>query len=504
MAATPVITLPTPASSAAAISQWIRTASPSAPQLATSPGTLIGDSTLAPAAQSDAAMGVRVWYISQQNNPQALLALETDTNQIQLLAAAYGVSPAQMLAQVSADIGVIGAKFGVTKLQPTPANGTALLCTATAPQSDINVGVGTIVTANNGQTFVSTAAVVFPAAQAASYYNATLQLYAFPVSVQATNPGSAGNIAPDSIVSLQTSIAGISYVTNTAYFIDGTDLETDAAFVARFEASWTATGRVTNTGIQEYVTSAIPGLGDVFVAPDGDISALRGNGKADAWIQNQIPVTVSETFNAYNHPSIPNAILPSQGPLLSLTAVSSGTAFAQLDTTSVLQGSVSSQDAIRFTAAPTFPLTVTYVINAAPGQAQALYGPPDPNGVTPAAYQVPQRTGPQALQTSLLFHQALQALVQIAVAIQITPGYQAASVIAAVGAAINTWLQSQDLGATIYVTDLENVIEAVTGVLRQAGEPTQFGLSGQTGVQNSITVADNVAFLPGNVLITTA
>ena len=173
-----------------------------------------------------------------------------------------------------------------------------------------------------------------------------------------------------------------------------------------------------------------------------------------------------------------------------------------------MQGSSVAADAIRFSAAPSFPLTITYEINAVPGLCQALYSAADPTGITPLNYQQPTR-GIPGLETPLLFHQAPQLPIDYSIAIQVQTGFQASSVIAAVQAAVSAYLTGFDLGAQeegglVYVADVDNVAQGVAGVLRLAGDPVKFSPTGQAGVDNSISVLMNQAIIAGNILITAA
>jgi len=94
--------------------------------------------------------------------------------------------------------------------------------------------------------------------------------------------------------------------------------------------------------------------GDLYIARPGTQFNLRGFGVIDVYVQDRVPEVVTETFSAYNHPTIASAIKPTKGPVLSLVSVSSGTAILQFDTTSALRDSVQALDAIRFITARLF------------------------------------------------------------------------------------------------------------------------------------------------------
>lgn len=477
-------------------------------EYSTAPGRFVGDTLVVPQALSDVNQGIQTWYLNQKLSLTQLLTLESDQNNLNLLATAFNTTVSQMLVEISLAIQTVGARFGLSENPAQAATGIAYFGVADAPTSNITVGQGVVVTSIDGQQFQTTTSATLIAANAASYYSTQLQQYVLPVPVVALVPGSAGNIPNGTLSTLSTPVSGISYVTNLADFEGGEPVETDAQFVARVLNSWAALGRVTDAGIEQAVQATFPAAGGVYVAGQGDPLNLRGLGTADAFVQNRIPATVTETFSGYNHPTIPNAILPTQAPVMTLTSVSSGTAFVQSDTTSVLQGSSVAADAIRFSAAPSFPLTITYEINAVPGLCQALYSAADPTGITPLNYQQPTR-GIPGLETPLLFHQAPQLPIDYSIAIQVQTGFQASSVIAAVQAAVSAYLTGFDLGAQeegglVYVADVDNVAQGVAGVLRLAGDPVKFSPTGQAGVDNSISVLMNQAIIAGNILITAA
>lgn len=179
---------------------------------------------------------------------------------------------------VGSDLDKLAKNFGVIRKQATPSSGTALLTFAslTAP---IPISRGTIVTASNGFSFsVVTGTSVDPSAinlykSIASKFSDQLSFagiadtLAVQVTVQATSPGSSGNIGVFSLS--KANIPGVSNVTNTSPFNGGTDQETDAAFRNRVLASFSGSSVGTALGYLN-VALGTSGVADAAVIEPGD------------------------------------------------------------------------------------------------------------------------------------------------------------------------------------------------------------------------------------------
>ena len=234
------------------------------------------------------------------------------------------ISNLQSLRLVSgSDLDKLAQNFGSTRNLPTKSSGVALLTFSSIPAT-VAINAGSLITASNGSTFAVLNGISVAPSAANTYksiavqYQANLAFlgitdqYAVEVSVQATTPGSAGNISQYAINT--TSIPGVSNATNTYPFTGGADQETDATFRNRVLAIFSGSNIGTALGYQNLalantaVSAAIvvgPGNplmvrdGTVVVEnPDGSFTIISEGtgGKVDIYILGSILSTYTDTF----------------------------------------------------------------------------------------------------------------------------------------------------------------------------------------------------------------
>ena len=196
------------------------------------------------------------------------------------------ISNLQSLRLVSgSDLDKLAQNYGVTRKTSTKSTGTGLLTFASIPAT-IAINAGSLITSTSGSTFtvlngisVDPANANFYKSIATKYQNSLGFLnitdqYAVEVTVQATTAGSAGNISQYSLN--QTSIAGVSNVTNTFPFVGGTDQENDSTFRNRILAIFSGSNIGTALGYKNLVLSnssvqdaVVIGPGDPLMTRDG-------------------------------------------------------------------------------------------------------------------------------------------------------------------------------------------------------------------------------------------
>jgi hypothetical protein len=323
------------------------------------------------------------------------------------------------------------------------------------------------------------------AAAAGTYFDPNLLLFVITTTVEAVQVGAAGNVPSGSVTKISTPVEGLPFVTNVDPISGGRNLESDDEFGLRLLSKWQAFGRLTPAGVDFYARTLVSGVEDVYVARTGDPLSLRGDGRTDIWFKNEFPSQQSDIFTAYNHPTIPNAVVPTKKPVLSLTSVSSGVAVLRRDVSGALGGSVQALDYIQFTTDPGFPtpVQVDYVYDARVQQLQDLYNDPQ---YAPLS-QVAATSAAAAARTPLLAKRALVVDIDYTVAIMVVPGANPATVRNDVRDALAVFAAlTYQLGVTAFLTDLNEIVEAVAGVLRISGEPIKFGPTGQAGVVPSV------------------
>lgn len=464
--------------------------------LNTLPGSVLGDVFVTPQAISDTQQKALTYYNSVLTSLQDLLALESDTNTLALLAAAFNTSVAAVLVDISNSIDRYASNIGETRKQPTKATLPVLFGRVDPPTQDLTVPIGVQVKGSNGQTYVTTGSDIMFAGAASTYYDPDLLLFVISVAAEATLAGSAGNAGVGTITDIITSVSGFTQTTNIETASNGRDLETDTDFVARLLAKWQAIGAVTKAGITASILDNVE-VFDVYEAAPRDPFNLRGFGRTDVYIEDRVDEQITETFSAFNHPTIPGAVRPSSLPVTSLSSVNSGVAELQADVSSSLRGSVQSLDAIRFTTNPTFPVTVIYTRNKLVADAQNVF---NDNSLAPATQQDPVDTL-SATETAILIHEAPQLLIDYTVTITVAPGQVKGQVITAAKTNLLAAAALFKLGQTVFIDDFNKIVEGTLGVLRLAGNPTKFSPSNQAGALDFITPDANEAIVINNLNI---
>lgn len=205
------------------------------------------------------------------------------------------ISSSQSLSQsLGSDLAALAANFGSAPKKGSASSGTALL-TFSSIDTDIGINKGDIITSSSGVSFsVSNSTTVSVLNKntyraVASKYQADLDYvgitdqYAVEIIVTATTTGSAGNISKYSLKN--TTITGVSNVTNPSAFGGGKESETDAAFKRRILGIFSGSNTGTATGYQttvladpEVIDAVVVGPGDVLMTRDGTVVNTAADG----------------------------------------------------------------------------------------------------------------------------------------------------------------------------------------------------------------------------------
>lgn len=482
----------------------------------TLPGSVAGDLFILPQAESDVQQLAISYYVSISKSIPQLIALKSQESILNLLASALNTTTDAILTDISLSLDELGSNFSLTRASATAATGIVWYVRPTAPIADIVVNTGSLVQSSSGAQYEVLADVVMYAPTISSSgtpYNPTLGGYAVPASVRAVEAGSAGNASKFTIQNLLTPVNGISEVANIDPITGGYDAETDESFAARIQASWQAVGKLTKAGIVQTIQNAYPGTAVYVASPDDPINA-RGFGKTDVYVRGPIQqTTVSEIFSFLNSTVyVTDGVRPSYQPVVSVEqTVPPTSVFLQPDVVSTLANSVQAQDTIRFTTdypgSLTLPsVTITYIVNSFLTNVQNLFNSPEnaplnqqnPLTLTGVDADVSVR---RAIETPILIKAATPVGIDYAVSITVLPGQLKSAVISQVIQNLNNYVNSAGLGSTLYLGDLNEVVEQTPGVLRISGSPTKFSISTQTGIKNSITVANNQYAILSSVAI---
>ena len=219
---------------------------------------------------------VRNMAASVQGSARALVDLTTGSVLRAILEANASIALwlqwliVQVLAQTraatstGADLDTWVADFSLSRL-PAQAAATSATFSRITPGLVASIPVGTQVkTADGTQAFAVLADPANPAYSAATgAYAVAAATTSIALSVQATTPGSAGNVQPGLIAMLATAIPGIDAVTNPSQAAGGMDAEPDAALRARFANFIDSRSRATPAAVAFAIDSLQQGLSHV-------------------------------------------------------------------------------------------------------------------------------------------------------------------------------------------------------------------------------------------------
>ena len=186
---------------------------------------------------------------------------------------------------LGSDLDKIASNYGATRNKGTKAGGPALL-TFSSIVSDVPVNRGDTISSRNGATFIVTSGLVVSPVYANSYratasqYRSDLDLagitdqYAVQVLVQASAPGTQGNISKYNLSS--TNIAGVSNVTNVTSFSGGTGTEDDASFRSRILSVFSGANTGTALGYKNAVLEDPAALDAIVIQPGDPLMTRDG------------------------------------------------------------------------------------------------------------------------------------------------------------------------------------------------------------------------------------
>ena len=125
----------------------------------------------------------------------------------------------------------IGRNFGQEMGQGFPSSGTLLFYAFDAPTSDILIAEGTLVSTEEGTyVYQTTQAATLYADTASAFYNAETRRYEIAITAEAVERGSEYDAKAGRVNVLLSQISGISGVTNSTDFGDGSQDQTKEEF----------------------------------------------------------------------------------------------------------------------------------------------------------------------------------------------------------------------------------------------------------------------------------
>ena len=213
------------------------------------------------------------------------LFMELPSSQIALLYDELAnVSNLQSLRIVAGtDLDNLLSNYGLSRKTAQKSSGLALLTFSSIP-APIAINKGDLLFASNGTSFaVANGISVIPSntnlykSIATKFKNdldflGITDIYAVEITIQATTPGSTGDISKYGIV--RTNTAGVSNVTNIFPFTGGADQEDDASFRNRGLAIFSGSSTGTSLGYRNTALTD-PAVLDAVVIEPGDPLMIR-------------------------------------------------------------------------------------------------------------------------------------------------------------------------------------------------------------------------------------
>ena len=234
------------------------------------------------------------------------------------------ISEKQSLGTTSGrDLDRLAANFGVSRNSGTAATGIVIFATNSL-STDISISTGTIVRARNGMTFRVVGNYVMSSAEKSRFsananrMRQSLNLagltsqYAIEVSVQATRPGTSGNVASMQVVS--SDLPFPASVVNLMAISGGANREVDSSFRTRILSIFSGANTGTANGYRSAAKGSDNVLDALVVEPGSSLMLRDGTetietndgtsriissgtgGKVDIYVLGKSLEEVSESF----------------------------------------------------------------------------------------------------------------------------------------------------------------------------------------------------------------
>jgi len=196
----------------------------------------------------------------------------------------------------------LASNYGITRRGGLRARGEVIFFLDSAPDTSVLLAIGQELAAGS-ISFRTTSPANIDAGGAGAFFNPATGRYSTTAFVQASSPGSDGNVAPGQIQVVVGGIAGLS-VTNASRTFGGTDEESNRDLAVRAMTaiasvdSGTAQGYTkTSTGVPAVQQVSIVDAGHVLMARDYEPLLDRHlGGMVDIWIRGTQEARVTDNF----------------------------------------------------------------------------------------------------------------------------------------------------------------------------------------------------------------
>lgn len=352
----------------------------------------------------------------------------------------------------------LASNYSITQKSAVASQGLETFFSNTPITNDINIPAGTLIStsaisASPGTFFITTQAATMYANLSSTYFNPVTNKYEILVPVQASNPGSSGNVSANTIIALVSPISGINGCYNPYDMQGGTDSESPDALRNRIITKNSGINLDNENGLLSLILSQT-NVQNALVIGHGQ-TQRNGWGAVDIYVQGENSRSYSDVF-----PIFSNSLILTKQPvmlngIIAVTSSNSGSISSSLYSltkdTGSYGGSTEGLD----------KLILSGSVNASYGSIYISY---NYNGLIEDLQNLFNMSSYSLLNSDILVRQAIQILIDVTVEIRVISGFDPVVVTADVENVISQFLSQLGIGQTIKQTDIISQILLVPGV----------------------------------------
>ena len=362
--------------------------------------------------------------------------------------------------ETASDTGLnsLSSNFSITAKPAVSSQGIETFFSNNPLTNNITIPAGTLVstiatTASPGTFFITVQTVTMYASLSSTYFNPVTNKYEIQTLIQASNPGSAGNVAANTIIALVNPISGINGCYNPYDMSGGVDTESPDSLRSRIITKSSGINLDSVNGLLSLI-EAQTGVQNALVVGHGQ-TQRKGWGAVDIYVQGETSRPYSEVFSIFSNsltlikqPVLLNGITS----VLSSNSGSIGSNFYSLSKDSgSYGGSIEGRD----------QLILSESINSSYGSIYVSY---NYNGLIEDLQNLFTMSNYSLLNSDILVRQAVQILIDVTLNIKILSGFDPTVVIADVESVISQFLSQLGIGQTIKQTDIVSQVLLVPGI----------------------------------------